>query len=231
MTDLVVPRRYCGPPSSGNGGWTAGALASLVEPAAAQVEVTLHAPPPLDTTMSVDTEGDLTVAATGTGRVASARVVGDALTAVAPVGPERARRAEEAYVGHTASPFPTCFVCGRDRAPGDGLRIFSGPVDGDPDRVAATWTPFETSTATAWSALDCPGGWAGGLGERPMVLGRMTVRLDALPVVGEQHVVVGEHRDTQGRKTSTATSLYDAAGRLVGTAEQVWISIDPATFG
>jgi len=231
MTDLLVPRRYCGPPSSGNGGWTAGALAEIVAPALAQVEVTLHAPPPLDTLMPVETEDDLSVASVATGRVASARVVAHPLTAVPSVSREQARQAEAAYVGQSDSPFPTCFVCGRDRAPGDGLRIFSGPVDGDPDRVAATWTPFETSTATAWSALDCPGGWAGGLGERPMVLGRMTVRLDALPVVGEQHVVVGEHRDTQGRKTSTATSLYDAAGRLVGTAEQVWISIDPATFG
>lgn len=231
MTRLLVPRRYCGPPSSGNGGWTAGALASLVAPAGAQVEVTLHAPPPLDTTMSVHTEGDLTLASAATGRVASARVVENALTPVSPVTHQQARRAESAYVGHTTSPFPTCFVCGRDRAPGDGLRIFSGPVDGEPDRVAATWTPFEASTATTWSALDCPGGWAGGLGERPMVLGRMTVRLDGLPVLGDEHVVVGEHRGTVGRKTATATSLYDPAGRLVGAAEQVWIGIDPAAFG
>ena len=27
---LIVPRRFCGPASSGNGGWTAGALAALV---------------------------------------------------------------------------------------------------------------------------------------------------------------------------------------------------------
>ena len=27
---LIVPRRFCGPESSGNGGWTAGALAALV---------------------------------------------------------------------------------------------------------------------------------------------------------------------------------------------------------
>jgi hypothetical protein len=28
----------------------------------------------------------------------------------------------------------------------------------------------------------------------------------------------------------SATSLYDAAGRLVGAAEQVWIAVDPAAF-
>jgi hypothetical protein len=36
------------------------------------------------------------------------------------------------YQGH---PFPTCFTCGPDRAPGDGLRIFPGPLShGDPGR-------------------------------------------------------------------------------------------------
>jgi hypothetical protein len=64
-----------------------------------------------------------------------------------------------------------------------------------------------------------------------MVLGRMSVRLDALPEPGEQHVVVGAARGRQGRKTATATSLYDSAGRLVGLAEQVWIEVDAVTFG
>ena len=27
MTELLIPRRFCGPPSSGNGGWMSGALA------------------------------------------------------------------------------------------------------------------------------------------------------------------------------------------------------------
>ena len=64
-----------------------------------------------------------------------------------------------------------------------------------------------------------------------MVLGRITARIDALPVVGEEHVVVGENRGSQGRKTSSATTMYDAAGRVVATAEHVWIGVDPATFG
>ncbi len=28
MPDLIVPSRFCGPPSSGNGGWSAGALSA-----------------------------------------------------------------------------------------------------------------------------------------------------------------------------------------------------------
>jgi hypothetical protein len=28
----------------------------------------------------------------------------------------------------------------------------------------------------------------------------------------------------------SAASLYDSSGRLVGTAEHVWIAVDPAAF-
>ena len=42
------------------------------------------------------------------------------------------------YVGHRRHNFPSCFVCGPERAPGDGLRDFPG--DGR-RQVAATWTP------------------------------------------------------------------------------------------
>ena len=31
VSELIVPQRFCGPPDSGNGGWTAGALAALDE--------------------------------------------------------------------------------------------------------------------------------------------------------------------------------------------------------
>ena len=81
-----------------------------------------------------------------------------------------------------------------------------------------------------WAALDCIGGWAADVGERPMVLGTMTARLDSLPAVGEEHVVVGQARGEYGRKRISASSLYDACGRLVGTAEHVWIAVDPEEF-
>ena len=112
-------------------------------------------------------------------------------------------------------------------------------------RVAAPWVPDSTVTteeheygdpapraslATTWSALDCIGGWAGDLTERLMVLGRMTAIIDTLPVVDEQHVVTGEHRGSEGRKTFTASTLHDADGRIVGRAEHVWLAIDPAMF-
>jgi hypothetical protein len=244
MTDLLVPRRYCGPPSSGNGGWTAGALAALV-PAhvsgeAPGVTVSLRRPPPLDTPMPVS-RADGTAEATYDGVVVARAEASDAEpTLVEPVRPDEARAAEASYSGHSFHPFPTCFVCGVGREEGDGLRIFPGQV-GDQEgaaRVAATWTPdpsvadddLVVPRATAWAALDCVGGWAGDLEERLMVLARMTARVDALPHAGEEHVVVGMGLRSEGRKTFTASTLYDSDGRVVARAEHLWVAVNPADF-
>jgi hypothetical protein len=255
VRQLIVPSRFRGPRSSGNGGWTAGALAALVDhdvPAdhAARwptVAVSLLQPPPLDTPLEVTDDGSLTVAALEGEAVARAEVVDEVPRAVDPVPADEARAAEASYPGLRQHPFPTCFSCGTDREEGDGLRIFPGavPAAGDATKVAATWTPhpslFEdwhayhddhprVSLPVAWAALDCVGGWAGGLTEQMMVLARITARVHALPLVGEEHVVVGERRGGEGRKTWTASSLYDADGRVLATAEHLWVSVDPATF-
>jgi hypothetical protein len=64
-----------------------------------------------------------------------------------------------------------------------------------------------------------------------MVLGRITARVLTLPLIGEEHVVVGEPRGAEGRKTWTASTLYDADGRVLAVAEHLWITVDPARFG
>ncbi|GAB2873705.1 hotdog family protein [Nocardioides pacificus] len=256
---LVVPARFCGPPGSGNGGWTAGALAALVPSAACPtnradawpaVEVTLRRPPPLDVAMSVTTqrgadESDGPTLASCDGQVvAEARLAGRDLVPVEPVTPEAARAASAGYPGFTRHPFPTCFSCGPDREEGDGLRIFPGPVAGT-DRWAATWRPRagtvedyhhyvdehpRASLAVTWAALDCVSGWAGGVADRVMVLGRMTAEIDALPIIGDEHVVVGHTLGTEGRRTTTASTLYDSDGRVVARAEHTWVEVDPSAF-
>jgi hypothetical protein len=256
MTDLIIPSRFCGPPSSGNGGYSAGAISAYAGAECPDdharpwpaVTVSLLAPPPLEVSMSLAPGGDMGddggVVATYDGKpFLSARCSHDEVTDVEPVAPDEAREAMASYSGLTSHPFPTCFSCGTGREPGDGLRIFPGPV-GD-GRVAATWTPDpsvagdwheyrdatrEVGHAVTWAALDCTGGWAADIGERLMVLGTMTARLYSLPAVGTEHVVVGEPRGESGRKRMSAASLYDATGRLVGAAEHVWIAVDPATF-
>jgi hypothetical protein len=242
-TELVIAGRFRGPARSGNGGYTCGALAALVPPGWTGVTVRLSQPPPLDVAMSVARTGELLTASYAGSEVARASEADHDPQPVPPVDVEVARAAESAYPGLTAHPFPTCFSCGTGREPGDGLRIFPGPVaDG---RVAASWTPEptvagdwheyteptrEVGHAVTWAALDCAGGWAADIGERLMVLGTMTARLWSLPAVGVEHVIVGEARGEAGRKRMSATSLYDAAGRLVGAAEHVWIAVDPASF-
>ncbi|GAA1917208.1 hypothetical protein [Nocardioides hwasunensis] len=259
MSELIVPRRFCGPPDSGNGGWTAGALAALDDADSPDdrsdgwpaIEVTLRQPPPLDTPLVVTAEGGVTTASFGGTPIATAHRAERGLAEVDPVGPAVAATAAASYPGLGFHPFPTCFACGTSREEGDGLRIFPGPVDAGErasgeELVAAPWTPHPSlhedwhtyvdehpraSVAVTWAALDCIGGWAGDLGERLMVLGRMTARVDDLPVIGEPHVVVGEDRGRDGRKTFTASTLYDADGRVVATAEHTWIAVDPAMFG
>jgi len=254
MTELLVPSRFCGPPSSGNGGWTAGALAGFLDhdspddhgAAWPTVQVTLRQPPPLDTPLPVS--DGVAVSADGS-VVATAEVADRELVAVDSVSAAEAAEASASFVGHASHPFPTCFACGTAREEGDGLRIFPGRVADDAEgrvRVAAPWTPhpsiaedFHTyatgepraSLAATWAALDCVGGWAGDLEERLMVLGRMTARIDTLPVIGEPHVAIGGDRGRDGRKTFTASTLYDSDGRVVAVAEHIWFAVDAAAFG
>lgn len=248
MTELVVPRRFRGPTSSGNGGWSAGALASLLDPEhGSAVTVTLRQPPPLETPMRVaDDKGNLVVTHDGA-PVLEAASASSEPQRVEPVTVEEARAAEAAYAGREHHPFPECFSCGIGREPGDGLRIFPGPVSdqGGLVRVAATWTPDESlhedwheyagaerraSLPVTWAALDCIGAWTVDMVGRKIVLGRITARVSSLPVVGEEHVVVGLARSADGRKHHTAGSIYDSRGALVGVAEHVWITIDPEAF-
>ena len=249
-SELMVPARFRGPATSGNGGWAAGSLAALIEGCPRDhsapwpvVEVTLRKPPPLDVELAVTTTAD-----TASCEIGEARCVERDLLIVERVDPGEARAAEASYPGLVGHPFPTCFACGTGRVEGDGLRIFPGQVADAADgsqRVAATWTPHPSvaedfheyadsvpraSLPVTWAALDCVGGWAGDLTERLMVLGRMTARVDALPVIGDTHVVVGQRTGTEGRKTFTASTLYDADERIVARAEHTWIAVDPADF-
>lgn len=237
MTSLSIPRRFNGPPASGNGGWVAGALAgahqeALSVGADAPTTVTLRRPPPLDTALALARSGDRVQLLDDDLVVADASPAAAAPTPATPVDPEQARAAMASYPGLGTHPFPTCFVCGPGRAEGDGLRIFPGRVS-DPV-VAAVWTPTESDLAITWAALDCPGGWSSDIEDRPAVLGRMTAVVHRAPVVGQEHVVVGELRGAEGRKSFTAATLFAVvdgrASDVVATAEHVWIAIDPASF-
>jgi hypothetical protein len=189
----------------------------------------------VDLNLTVDTDtarlttGDMLVAEAVT---VDAETLADA--AIDPVGPDEARAAEASYRGLSNHPFPGCFVCGPEND--EGLQLRPGPLsDG---RTACTWHPAANLAGKdglvdpvyLWSALDCPGGWAIDLDGRPSVLGQMTACIDARPQPGEPCVIMGRILSEEGRKTHTATTLYDADGRILARAHHTWILVDPALF-
>lgn len=236
---ITIDRRFCGPPVSGNGGWTAGAVAELLDGSA---EVTLRRPPPLDTPMTVARPtADTVVVSTADGIVAEARATDRVPDVAVPlVSNDDASTAGEAFLGAIGDhPFPTCFVCGPDRTPGDGLRLFPGPVAGRPGIVAGTWTPAPSLAGrdgaldrrAVWAALDCPGGLAHMLAERPCVLGRIAVGLRTLPEIGTRYTVIGWSDPPDGRKLPAHTAIVDRDdGTVLAVASSTWIEVDPADF-
>ncbi|HET9518676.1 MAG TPA: hypothetical protein VFO77_13220 [Actinoplanes sp.] len=219
---MLIPARFNGPPGSGNGGWSAGhfAVAAGARAGGDPIEVTLRLPPPLETPLTL-TEGsvydpDGTVVA----QVRLAEAIGPTVAATTP---QEAATAAAAYPGLVFHPFPGCYVCGPDRDPGDGLRIFPGLLrDG---RTAAPWTvPPVVSLETMWAALDCPGGWSVIAGGRVYVLGRIAAEVTALPAPGAQCIVVGAVETSEGRKAQVRSTVYGPDGRSLATARATWIA-------
>ncbi len=216
---VTIDPRFRGPHASGNGGYVCGLVGGLVGGTA---EVTLRLPPPLARPLDVVEEGGRVELRDGDAVVA----VGHAtrLELDVPASPSFAE-ADAARLPHgdLESPFPECFVCGRDRV--DGMRIFPGALAGT-GLVAATWTPDASTLGPefVWAALDCPGAYgSGAIGRGSVVLGRFAVRVEALPEAGEPCVVVGWSLGEEGRKTFAGTALYGDGGRLLGYGRATWI--------
>ncbi|TCN29991.1 hypothetical protein EV644_13619 [Kribbella orskensis] len=242
---LRIAPRFRGPAHSGNGGYVAGhvgtALAAVADDGTVP-RVRLMVPPPMEVDLDLLVSSDSAQLA-GAESPAASGVVAKAIAVAAatldhatvdPVGPDEARTAEAQYKGLVKHPFPGCFVCGPANA--EGLRLRPGPL-GD-GRTACTWHPSTDLAAEdglvdpvfLWAALDCPGGWAIDLEGRPSVLGQMSACIDARPPAGEACVVMGRILSEDGRKTRTASTLYDSDGRVLARAQHTWILVDPALF-
>ncbi|HEY4397406.1 MAG TPA: hypothetical protein VGO28_07000 [Acidimicrobiia bacterium] len=236
-TEIRIDRRFCGPPDSGNGGYACGLVAAHVDGPA---EVTLRRPPPLDTALRVHITDDGVHVLDGDALVAEGAVRADLQGEVPdPVGIDDAKRAAARSSLHEHPedhPFPTCFVCGPQRAPGDGLRVLVGPVVGR-DVAADVWTPAEDLADDAgtvrpefvWAALDCSGGVGSWLVEpldgNPYVLGRFAVRIPGAVRAGEPHAVVGWRIGLDGRKLAAGSAIFTAGGELAGVARATWIQL------
>jgi len=230
---IVIDRRFRGPPESGNGGYVCGLLGRLYN---GGVVVTLRKPPPLAT--------ELNLAGHGAGRLQLLH--GDTLVAesepadldiAVPDSPgfDAAVAASRRYIGFADHHFGGCFVCGPDRAEGDGLRIFAGDVAGG-DLVAAPWIPDSTLTDAVgvvrpeflWAALDCPGYFALHTDRPPslMLLGRFHAQVRPGIRTGERCVVVGWGLGSEGRKSFAGTAIFAENGQPVGKARATWIRVD-----
>lgn len=232
---IQLTTRFCGPPTSGNGGYVAGLLAMHCQ--ADAVEVTLRSPPPLNQPLTVrqaDADGSFGVELrhdeTLIASAIPAKLAG--LPAVPRVSVEDAERMTRHYVGHRQHPFPTCFVCGPERHPGDGLRIFPGREgEATTKPVAAPFVPPEDlceadgtiAPAVIWAALDCPGYFGvARLGETAL-LGRITAAI-ARPVHRDESlVIVGVGLARNGRKLEAASALLSASGDVLACSRQTWI--------
>lgn len=225
---VEIARRFRGPAESGNGGYTAGLVASAIEGTAT---VTLRVPPPLDRPLELVGDGSRVELIDG------GRVVADAAASVleldVPALPDfgAAAAAWPRYRGFAEHGYPTCFVCGPSRATGDGLRIFPGPVAGF-EGVATTWQPGEDLASGGqvdpifvWSALDCPSYWGLGL-RRDALLGMITTRIDRLPGIGEPLVVAGWSLGVKGRKLNAASALATGDGEVLARAQALWIALE-----
>ena len=226
---LTVPARFNGPLESGNGGYSAGALAAFLD---GPVEVTLRRPVPLDVELDVVREEDGSVRALARDAlVAEARPApGFDLDPPAAVSVEEARDAVERYRGLFDGPFSRCFVCGRARD--DAFGVFAGAVEGR-RLVASPWTPPAWAAGEdgnvrpelVWAVLDCPTFFATYIDDvlRQAVLGRLTARLDAPVRAGEEHVVIGWPIEVEGRKRHAGSAVLSAGGEPLAVAHALLI--------
>lgn len=230
---LRIAARFRGPPNSGNGGYVAGLLAGGL--GGSNCIVTLQAPPPLDETLGLEADGRGATLWFGDEQLATANAGVVSVDVPPPPSLEDAEAAARRFTGFHKHIFPGCFVCGPERAPADGLRIFTGPLDDGSGRVAAVWTPDEGLAGAGghvqdeflWAALDCPGYFAVQDRAGKAVLGRLGVVLHEPVRAGEPIIVTGWPIASDGRKHTVGTALHAADGTLAAAAVGTWVSLKP----
>src|SRR5262249_21731399 len=145
---------------------------------------------------------------------------------------EEALKATVAFPRTVDHPVPRCFVCGTERQPGDGLRIFPGAVCGREHIYAAPWAPDASLADEAgfvhseflWAALDCTGAFA--VNEPPRglaLLGKLAAKIDGTARVADPLVAVGWPISRDGRKLEAGTALLTAAGEPLAVARATWV--------
>jgi len=201
------------------------------------VQVTLRIPPPLEVPLEVERDETGVRLVRGGEVVAEGRRADPSDVEPPPWPPpslDAAREARKGFRGFVDHPFPTCFVCGPERAEGDGMRIHPGWVDAH--QVADAFVPDASLDAgdgrmapeLVWAALDCPGAFAlmgDAREDLTLVLGRMTARVAVRPRIGESLLVTGWVGGREGRKHHCGTALWRPTGERCAVARATWIAL------
>ena len=234
LETVSIPARFSGPPNSGNGGYTCALVARHV---GGPAEVTLRKPIPVERDLQVVQMDGLIKLLDGEDLIAEGKSTEVILESVPSVHFSEAQNAAAKSPAFKDHPFPTCFVCGPQRAHGDGLRIFPGVVhDNTVGHVfASPWIPAEefadergnVRPEFIWSAMDCPTGFAGGFPyQGKLVTGRLAVHQIAPVRAGEECVIMSWPLAIEGRKHHAAAALYGEDHTLRTTAKATWIKLD-----
>jgi hypothetical protein len=228
---ITIPARFNGPRESGNGGYSSGLVAGLIDGPA---DVSLRSPVPLDTPLAFErTQHGEVIVRHGSTLVADARPASHVeLDVPVPVYPDQARHAAARYRGSGYDLLSQCYVCGCERV--DTFGVFAAPVDGR-EVVASPWTPPCWSADTVghvrpehvWAALDCPTYFASYASEPfgVSMLARMTARIDAAIVADTEHVVMAWPLGTDGRKRHAAAAVLSADGEVLALAQALLIEL------
>ena len=235
MSTILIDRRFSGPPDSANGGYTCGLLARYVGNPA---EITLLSPPRLDTPLTVthDDNGQVFLM-DGEIPVALGKTWAGEITVPDPPTLEQVMNTpvDQGIAGRIW--YHGCFVCGTERAAGDGLRIFANRrlAGGG---LADIWVPDSSLVDSRglvpaeiiWAALDCPGAWVCQMDRaRVVVLGRMAAEISGSVPAGQPYIIMGWHISEQGRKTQAGTALFDPSGQVLARSRSSWIELQSAT--
>ena len=227
---LKIDQQFCGPPNSGNGGYSCGLLGQFYDEPA---EVMLRVPPPLEKNLTIDTRGDELFLMDDTGVVAQAKPTSFEVNLPDPISFKEAETASAKYIGFNGHHFHTCFVCGPSRKPQDALRIFAGATHQE-GVVAAPWVPYDELFNESgqlekiyyWAAMDCPSYFAMMKDKMEvLLLGKMAAQIVTPVYKGEKIVVMAWKIGVEGRKHYAGTVLYGEDGQVKSYCSNIWIAL------
>ncbi len=238
MSTITIARQFRGPPQSGNGGYVSGLLASQFD---GPWRAVLRNIIPLDAPLAIANDnGRVLLSASDGTLIASAERASPGDLPEPPAAPtlEQARAAQDRFPFFDNRWHPVCFTCSPGREEGDGLRVFTGQIEGAlSGHVAGVWVPhasFANADGTipdeiVWGALDCPGSvaWIVKQGSGGGLLGTMTGEILRRPRAGETTIVVAWPLQNEGRKFFSGVALFSPTGELMARGHQIWIGRAP----